>query len=372
MNKRNSSPIRGKIKLLILLAALLLPALVYAQDDFPGGGFPTYPPGTGTNFPVNGGQWQWGGVKWGPVQIPAPKGATIVFDVVGNCGGCYWRFAIEYASPMISAGKNMRLTGDYNRWHHWLNNGQDVTFCQGRCEFQVEAGEDYPWLWLAFDGNSDWYNQIEIKAIIPPPSFKVLSDSTKEKIQRAKSRIEALTALASATAFYCLQNTGPSPICSLLGGTAVVGTLTSAGMGLIDPWDDAYGYPYEPSWRSEEELGLTYLDGGYGDPFWDTWAADNNLIVDQMRGMATWLDGATVSINRANSCAQIGAGCEGWQAERALTYLEYSKENSYWIAAGMWEASWQLQQQIGGNDYSNLLDQMAWEYYQYYEIDMRG
>jgi len=201
------------LKTLIVAVALVtgslffLPADGRAQgDDFPGpgGGFPTYPPGGTTNFPVNGGQWQWGGIKWGPVQITAFKGDTIVFDVVGNCRSCYWRFAIMYSSPMISAGTDMQLEDPYTdgpKWHHFLDNGQDVTFCNGRCRFSVKAGEDYPWLWLAFEGNSDWYNQIEIAYVIPAPPppqrplFKMFTDPDKDQAQGISTGLGAMAGL---------------------------------------------------------------------------------------------------------------------------------------------------------------------------------
>src|SRR5262249_21631458 len=144
-------------------------------NDFPfSPGVPIdFSPNIPVTMPVNGGQWAWGQTKWGPVQLNAHKGDKIVMDYVMD----YWRFAITYTAPLASAG-NIHYNWDQSVTNRsaWWRGGDDnhdgypdLGYWCLRCEFIFEAGEDYPWVWIAYNGNSDFNAHLEIKQIIPAP-----------------------------------------------------------------------------------------------------------------------------------------------------------------------------------------------------------
>jgi hypothetical protein len=125
----------------------------------------------------------------------------------------------------------------------------------------------------------------------------------------------------------------------------------------------AYGIPVDPSFPSTDDLGMAYQGGGYGDPFLDTIVNDNNIIVSAAINIKAYLDAANISVNRATSCNQIGAGCEGWQAERALEFFEAANSNACDVADAMWELTYQYGQQGFGYDYIDAWNNIAGQFW---------
>lgn len=330
---------------IFLLFAILVspPSSAFAQggNDFPvSPSFPTYPPGGTVGFPPNSGAWQWGGTMGPVVQAPALNGDTIVFDVVGNCRGCYWGFAYPlHASPIISNGTDMRLEDDPNKWQHWLDNGDWVTFCVGRCTFSVKAGEDYPWLRLGYDGNSGWYNEIAVQYVIPapqppPPStmaswFKVLTDPDKQTAGNIGAALASMSGVTTGAGITFGGYGGPyfqkaSAILQAIGYGA--GLISSAYINKAkDPYDPNYCTPVGSgfNWQVYNDLYWTFRyteDSGT----WLPWS----IIM-----LVSASDQGQIAIDRALSAAQA----DEWDGNAAMCAWERRAEAHNFIhEMGQW------------------------------------
>ena len=133
-------------------------------------------------------------------------------------------------------------------------------------------------------------------------------------------------------------------------------TLTLVGFGMywlaeqlkaVDPFDPDYGTPYEPVIPEPSDFGLDWDNSGDGNQ-----DNTNYFLWRAVRFIAYGM-AANISINRANSCREVGnEDCFNWQADRAQYFLRLLGETA--------------------NDAAYFLDQLGWAFYGYFNPELDG
>jgi hypothetical protein len=206
---------------------------------------------------------------------------------------------------------------------------------------RFEAGEDYPTVWIAYNGNSDWNAHLEIKQVIPAPPRDVVSQQKKDAA-RAKANQQAnwaagLTVLAGGTCGYL-----PWEFCVAISAMAGAFQLDSNRLNNIanDPWDDNYQSPYEPQYHWYVVLWFSPLptDGSAGWMGMAPW-------VNAYATYATVIDGLNdmtyVSANRSSSAWQVGDfGSSDMQYWRTQWGLQTAGQYYGYVAQDLWAFQW--------------------------------
>jgi hypothetical protein len=188
------------------------------------------------------------------------------------------------------------------------------------------------------------------------PPFTVFQDVTKDDLHKIG---KGLVFMSGVTAGIALSGCGGDGFtCGFLSGAAIFGSVVGGLLQGVDPWDDAYSYTCEPSFSSADDLGVSYLGSGYGN--WvDTLVNDNNVLVSAGINMKGYLECVNTSIDRANSCAQIDAGCQWDRAAEARQFLQAANQNACNAGAALYEAAYQYEQNDPNPDYIDAFARTA-------------
>jgi hypothetical protein len=275
---------------------------------------------------------------------------------------------------------HIRDTSSY-AWDVYDREGNVVTWMPG----SISSSSDPSFNWtiaaagvseiisaVQLSGRTSDNCDISISSIVPVrnPDLFVLTDGSKQAYHNIGNMLVGLgTGAALVAQFPC--NVGDGLSCGILTTTSILSNLAGGLLLQVDPWDDAYGSPYEAVYPTAAKLGLSYMGGDYGNAFWNTITADNDVMVSTAINVSANLNAANISVNRAMSCHQIGDSCDQWQAERAREFFENANQNVYWLAAAMWELANQYKQQRFGQDYINVWDAAAGQFWQMYNNGVR-
>jgi len=349
-------PLYGLVLVTILSIAiaavmiLLGATVVHAQGtDFPVGVWapvPSWAPVT-TLTPVPG--WDYStGTAAGPYYLSNRRGDKIHIDFRWD----WWSLGPVQLVIRTNGDNDQLAWDDGSFWWHGL--------CLQHCAAEFEASNDNTVVWLEYAGTQQFGAHLDF-TVIAKPSFSILPDWSKQTCHNIGNALVGFGAGAAIVASLPC-NAGDVLSCSIVNTTGILAGLAGGLLLQVDPWDDAYAYAVDPSFPNAGDIGLSYLGGGYGNDFWDTIVNDNNVMVNATINISGNLNAANTSVNRANSCAQIGDSCADWEAERALEFFEAANQNAYDAAAAMWELSYQYQQQGFGQDYQDLWNQAAGQF----------
>lgn len=349
-------PILAKCKVKLVAFAFLVPLLfgsvAWAQgDDFPPiGGTPSDGGGPGITPPGGNGSRNWH-TGWAVPMFPlqALKGDKVVlnFRTTGwGVGNLWTQFQCTGCANVYNSGQQYGV-GKLEQWYWPFGE-----FCFS-CTIIFDVTEDFPFVGVTY-GADVWFRlQLDLIEIIPgpgKPKFSILPDWSKQTYHSIAGWLTVGSVLsASGAAYACTSFSILDPLaCVALNGATQLTALAAGLLSLVDPWDDGYGWAYDPVYPSADELGMAYMGSGYGD--WrDDIVEANNRLIDHAIAYVALMRAAYVSTNRANSCFEIDAGCQDWQAERARQFYEAANERAYAMAVAFSDLSY-IAEQNGQGD----------------------
>jgi hypothetical protein len=295
-----------RIVIIIVLFCLVYGSPVLAQvgNDFPFS--PGIAPWNQPQLPTPSPGYDYVTGRKDQVQLNNRSGAKIVLDFVLD----WWGLGPLLTSIVTSGNRDMKWNGPDSNQGNWRG------WCL-RCEWEFFATTDNVVIGLDFIGSDRFGAHLEIKEVTQPLVFAALSQADKDQLwQDAAKMGQAFKwfTLIAATAKSFGQDQVSTLIAQLASAAALGAKWAQAYLEAeaADPWDDAYGDPFDAPFYSPSDLGFEYCGGtAYCNDF------ANTMTRVQRNG-----DGAYVSLNRAGTCAQVGnSDCAQWQGDRARWYL---------------------------------------------------
>lgn len=350
---------KGILLAVFVIAFLAIGGEAFAQgNDYPGGFWAPSPSWAAvpTLTPVPGVGWS-GGTAAGPYYLNNKAGDKVTMDFVLD----WWSLGPLQIVIRTNGANAMQWVGDdtpAGQWRGWCV----------RCTFKFTATGDDTIVWVEYAGSPQFGAHLENFQMVPRSTFSILSPWSKQTYHNVGAVLVGAGAAVQLGAIApCAY--GDIFTCGALTATGVLSGLTGGLLLQVDPWDDAYGYPYEAVFKSAEELGLSYMACCYGEPFLDNIVYDTNVMIWAAIRISGLLDAALISTNRANSCDQIDDDCRWWQAERVLSFYEQANETAYWAAYAATDLANRYEAQ--GQPRYGLWDEVAGQFWQMYQNSVR-
>lgn len=336
-------------------------------NDFPppDGSWTGVPPFTCCGTSVPGGN----GVKYGPVeQRSVHAGDIVYFDFVMDRWG-----GRPTTTWLITDGfNNVRWTDQpWNEGtYHW-DRGNDGGWCW-RCRWVGVANRDFPIFGIGFRRSGNFDAHIEIVGIIEahPNPTPLMTQASKQ----SAAQVAAVSFTLASAAF------GSAAATCAVGAYGWCAILTIAGLGswyateqadhvANDPFDPEYASYYAADWNYDELSSKAPWVQLVADDGTDGWFMSNaSTIADVSSWTNAQLKALAVTLDRLQSCIDVGDQCQVWQRDVAVEYFH---------SAGAWmsyQGDWYIAladylYAIGLNDEN---DSTGWIWWYGYNLQVTG